>query len=183
MKSKKYYEILMEGILKNYNLGFSENMKLGVARYQYNKKSSGKFPMNIRSKVTTGASDKYEWIRLDNADELWIYYFIVFQSWTAYMCPEIISTEERIDIYKVFRDRYLQWEIDSVLDDILDLGIDEFLEIENEKKQKRSETARKNKNKHMKLMQGYENPHMTKERQKVEKTIAKLKKEGKWYRK
>ena len=181
MKNKKYYEILMNGIIENYNLGFSENMKLGVARHQFNKKSSKEFPMNVRSKVATGESDKYEWIRINNLDELWIYYNVIFQSWIAYICPEIISTEERLSIYKVFRERYLQWDIDSVLDDILDLGIDEFLEEEKEKKEKRSEVARKNKNKHMKLMKRYENPHITKERKEVEKTIERLKKEGKWY--
>lgn len=184
MKSRKYYEEKLEEIMEEYGcyLGFNENMKRGIGRNQFSRKCNKEFPMNIRSKLTT-ASDKYEWIRINNVDELWVYYHIVFQTWMGYICSDVISYEERMDIYKTFRDRYLQWDIDRVLDDILDMGIDDFLEQEQEKKQKRSEIGRKNKFKHLKVMQGYENNHMTKERQKVEKTISKLKKEGKWYRK
>ena len=185
MKSKQYYEALTKGIMDMYGekLGFSENMKLGIARYQYGEKSNKEFPLNLLSKINAGESGKYEHIRVNNVDELWIYYFIVFQSWMDYRCPDIISHEERMGIYNGLRHRYLQWKTDRVLDDILDMGIDEFLEKEQEKREKRSELARKNKNKHLRLMQGYENPHITKERRNVEKTIAKLKKDGTWYRK
>ena len=185
MKSRKYYEGKLEEVMKKYGnfLEFDENMKRGIGRSQFNRKCNKEFPMNIQSKVTSGDSDKYEWIRINNVDELWIYYNIVFQTWMGYICHDIISYEERMDIYKTFRDRYLQWDIDRVLDDILDMGIDEFLNDFEEKKARRSGLARQNKYKHLKLMQGYENPHITKERRKVEKTIEKLKKEGKWYRK
>lgn len=185
VKSRNYYEGKLEEVMKKYGnfLEFDENMKRGIGRNQFSRKSTKEFPMNIRSKVTSGDSDKYEWIRINNVDELWIYYHIVFQTWMGYVCPDIISYEERMDIYKTFRDRYLQWNIDRVLDDVLDMGIDAFLDDFEEKKARRSGIARQNKYKHLKIMQGYENPHITKERRKVEKTIARLKKEGKWYRK
>lgn len=184
MKSRKYYEEKLEEVMEKYgqHLGFDENMKRGIGRHQFNQKCNKDFPMNIRSKITT-ASDKYEWIRINNIDELWIYYNIVFQTWMGYICYNIVSYEERMGIYKTFRDRYLQWDIDRVLDEALDMGLEAFIDDYEEKKARRSGIARQNKYKHLKLMQGYENNHMTKERRKVEKTIEKLKKEGKWYRK
>ena len=185
MKSKKYYEEKLEEIMCKHKdmLGFGENMKIGVGRSLFNRKCNKEFPFNLYSKLGTGESSRYEHIRINNVDELWIYYFIVFQTWMDYRCPDIISHEERMGIYNGLRHRYLQWKTDRVLDDILDMGIDEFLEKEQEKREKRSELARKNKNKHLRLMQGYENPHITKERRHVEKTIERLKKEGNWYRK
>ena len=185
MKNRKYYEEKLEEIIEKYGdvLEFDENMKRGIGRNQFNRKCNKEFPMNVRSKVTTGQSDKYEWIRINNVDELWIYYNIVFQTWMGYICHDIISYEERMSIYKIFRDRYLQWDIDRVLDDVLDMGIDAFLEDIKEKKERRSGMARQNKYRHLRMMQGYENNHITKERAHVEKTIRRLKKEGKWYMK
>lgn len=185
MKSRKYYEEKLEGIMEKYGkfLGFDENMKRGIGRSLFSRKCNKEFPMNIQSKITSGRAEKYEYIRINSADELWIYYNIIFQTWMSYICSDIITDKERMDMYDVFRNRYLQWDIDRVIDDILDAGLDEFLAEEKEKKERRSEVARKNKNKHLRLMQGYENPHITKERKEVEKTIARLKKEGKWYRK
>lgn len=178
MESRKYYEEKLEEIMEKYGdyLGFDENMKRGIGRNQFSKKCNKEFPMNIRSKVTTGGSDKYEWIRINNVDELWIYYNIVFQTWMGYICSDIISYEERMDMYKIFRDRYLQWDIDRVLDEALDMGLEAFIDDYEEKRARRSGIARQNKYKHLKVMQGYENNHMTKERQHVEKTIEKLKK-------